>query len=58
MSEIVIDSSNYTVTYSDNINVETATVTVKGRLLYSGIQTLTFTISEAAKTDISKSTVT
>lgn len=57
MGEKVLDPSDYTVTYSDNINVGTATVTVTGRLPYSGIQRVTFTISEAAKADISKSRV-
>ncbi|MCD7840238.1 MAG: CAP domain-containing protein [Erysipelotrichaceae bacterium] len=39
-----ISSSNYTVTYSNNINVGTATVTIKGKGSYTGTITKTFKI--------------
>lgn len=40
-----IDSSNYTLSYADNTDVGTATVTITGRNNYSGSRTTTFTIS-------------
>ena len=48
----VIDASNYTVTYSDNINAGTeakAVVKFSGTM-YSGEKALTFTINKAAQT--------
>lgn len=42
----VVDSSNYTVTYSNNVLAGTATVTVKGKNNYTGILTTTFTIAK------------
>ena len=45
----VLDASNYTVSYSNNVNAgtATATVTLEGAY-YSGTKTLTFTIEKAA----------
>ncbi len=40
----VISSDNYTVAYSNNTNVGTATVTITGVRTYSGTATATFTI--------------
>ncbi|MCQ2462178.1 MAG: fibronectin type III domain-containing protein [Clostridia bacterium] len=40
----VIDAKYYTITYADNTNVGTATVTVKFKTNYSGTKTLNFTI--------------
>lgn len=39
-----IDESNYTITYSNNINVGTATITIKGKGNYTGEISTTFTI--------------
>ncbi|MBO4408505.1 MAG: hypothetical protein J5786_04450, partial [Clostridiales bacterium] len=48
-------SDNYTVTYSNNVNVGTATVTVKGKNSLSGSISTTFQITPE---NISKTTVT
>ena len=50
--------TDYSVSYSNNINVGTAKVTITGKGNYSGTASKNFTISEAPKTDISKCTVT
>ncbi len=42
--EQLIENTDYTVTYSDNINVGTATVTITGIGAYSGSKNVTFTI--------------
>ena len=42
----VIDPANYTITYSNNINVGTATVTVTGKGIYSGENATEFTITK------------
>ncbi len=43
-----ISADNYTVTYSDNTNVGTATVTITGTRIYTGTATTTFEITKAA----------
>lgn len=43
-----VDAEYYTVSYSNNLNVGTATVKVTGRILYKNSATTTFTISKAA----------
>ena len=45
----VVDPSNYKVTYSNNINAGTATVTLEGIGDYSGTKIRTFTIEKAAQ---------
>ena len=47
-----ISSSNYTVSYSNNTDAGTATVTVKGKGNLKGSTTATFTIGPAAPTDV------
>lgn len=42
--EQLIENTDYTVTYSDNINAGTATVTITGIGAYSGTKKVTFTI--------------
>lgn len=42
--EQLIENTDYTVTYSDNINAGTATVTITGIGTYSGSKNVTFTI--------------
>ena len=42
--EQLIENTDYTVTYSDNINAGTATVTITGIGAYSGTKNVTFTI--------------
>ena len=42
--EQLIENTDYTVTYSDNINAGTATVTITGIGAYSGSKNVTFTI--------------
>ena len=44
-------SSDYTVSYSDNVNAGTATVTVIGRGNYTGTASQTFTINSVSTTD-------
>ncbi|MCD8191107.1 MAG: S8 family serine peptidase [Clostridiales bacterium] len=53
--EILAEGVDYTVSYSDNINAGTATVTVTGIGNYVGIASATFTIEAA---DLSTCTVT
>lgn len=45
-----IDEANYTVSYSNNTNVGTATVSVTGKNTYMGTATATFTINKSAIT--------
>lgn len=40
----LIEGTDYTVSYSNNINAGTATVTITGKGSYSGEKILTFTI--------------
>ncbi len=47
-----VDASTYTVSYSNNINAGTATVTVKGTGDYKGTLTKTFTIKKGDMTGI------
>lgn len=49
-SNAVITSDDYTVSYSDNINVGTATVTVTSKGNYQGVVSKTFTIGKANST--------
>lgn len=55
-------NTDYTVTYSNNVNVGTAKATVTGKGNYTGSKTTEFAITKAAeepkKIDISKATVT
>ncbi|MFG6383104.1 MAG: MBG domain-containing protein, partial [Lachnospiraceae bacterium] len=54
-------NTDYTVSYSNNINVGTAKVTITGKGNYTGSKTADFTITKAAdteKADISKATMT
>jgi hypothetical protein len=46
----VVSSSNYDVSYSNNTNAGTATVTVTGKGDYKGTATGHFSISKAAAT--------
>ncbi len=52
------NGTDYSVAYSNNINVGTAAVTVTGKGNYTGSVNITFSISEAPKTDISSCTIT
>lgn len=52
------NGTDYTVSYSNNVNVGTATVTVRGIGNYTGTKTATFRINEVARTNISSCTVT
>lgn len=45
------ETSDYEVTYSNNVNVGTATVTITGKGKYVGTVTRTFTIKPAEKTE-------
>lgn len=47
-----IKESDYIVSYSDNINVGTATVTITGKNNYTGTASRTFTIKNIAASDI------
>ena len=49
-SATLTDGTDYTVDFSDNINVGTATVTVTGKGNYSGTKTATFAIGKAPLT--------
>ena len=44
---VLTKDTDYTVTYADNINAGTATVTIKGKGNYAGTAQATFTISKA-----------
>ena len=59
-SKVLTKGTDYTVTYSNNVNVGTATVTITGKGDYTGSAKKTFTIKEAVsdEKDISKCTVT
>jgi len=50
LNGVTIPSSGYDVTYSDNINAGTATITVTGKGDYTGTATGTFTIAKANPT--------
>ncbi|MCR5539965.1 MAG: MBG domain-containing protein [Ruminococcus sp.] len=56
-SKTLTSGTDYTVTYSNNTNVGTATVTITGKGNYSGTKSATYTISSATKA-ISTCTVT
>ena len=47
-----INSDNYDVSYSNNINAGTATVTVTGKRTYTGTATTTFAINKAPLSDL------
>lgn len=54
-----LDAANdYTVAYSNNINVGTATVTVTGKNNYTGTASKTFTINEAPKPPVTAASIT
>lgn len=46
-----LSTNDYDVTYSNNVNAGTATVSVTGKENYSGTQTMTFSIAQKAMTD-------
>lgn len=46
-----LDPEDYSVSYSNNVNAGTATVTITGTRNYSGVQTLDFTIDKKPMTD-------
>ena len=48
--DIVIDAANYDVSYTNNINVGTATVTITGKGNYSGSASTTYAITKATPT--------
>ncbi len=52
------EGTDYTVSYSNNVNVGTATVTIRGIGNYTGTKTATFSINEVARTNISNCTIT
>ncbi len=52
------ENTDYTVAYSDNVNVGVAKVTVTGAGGYTGSAEKTFTIVEAPKTDIRNADIT
>jgi hypothetical protein len=47
-SAVLTEGTDYTVAYTDNTNVGTATVTVTGKGNYTGTKTATFTITKTA----------
>ncbi len=49
-----LKSTDYTAAYGNNKNVGTATVTLNGKGKFEGTRTVTFTIKEDTRTDISK----
>lgn len=51
----LVNNTDYTVTYKDNTNVGTATITITGKGAYSGTITTTFKITQAS---VSKATIT
>jgi hypothetical protein len=59
VSSVVLDenaltaTTDYTVSYSDNVSAGTATVTVTGQGIYTGEATTTFTINKAALSNLS-----
>ena len=55
--KILSPDRDYVVTYSNNIAVGTATITVEGKGNFTGTTTGTFQISEAPKTNISSAAV-
>ena len=57
-TKTLTSGTDYSVAYTNNINVGNAKVTVTGKGNYSGTASKNFTISEAPKTDISNCTVT
>ena len=52
------EGTDYTISYSNNVNVGTATVTIRGIGNYTGTKTATFSINEVARTNISNCTIT
>ena len=57
-SKTLVSGTDYSVSYSDNTNVGTATVTITGSGNYKGTAAKTFTISQPAAVSISGCTVT
>ena len=51
------EGTDYTLSYKNNTNVGTATITITGKGNYTGTTSTTFKIVEKPKTDISKATV-
>ena len=59
----LVENTDYTIAYSNNVNVGTAKVTITGTGAYSGMVTKTFTITKAAPPqqqakELSKCTIT
>ena len=48
LGEVALDAANYEVSYANNINAGTATVTVTGKGIYTGTASAEFTIAKAS----------
>lgn len=57
-AKTLVNGTDYTVSYKNNTNAGTASVTVSGKGNYSGTNTASFSIAEPAKNDISKASIT
>ena len=57
-TKTLTSGTDYSVSYSNNVDVGTATVTVTGKNNYTGSTSKTFTITEPAKVNISSCTIT
>ena len=57
-SNVLVNGSDYTVSYSNNTNLGTATITITGLGNYIGVATKTFTIAAAEISDATLSTTT
>ena len=53
----LISGKDYTVSYSNNVNIGKATVTITGKGVYTGSKTINFSITKESKKDISKCTI-
>ena len=51
VGQVIVSSSDYSVTYDHNVNVGTATITITGKGNYSGSKTVTFEITPKSLTE-------
>lgn len=56
-SATLVENTDYTVSYSNNVNVGTATVTITGKGNYSGTKEVTFEIVEKSLTNVIASAI-
>ena len=53
----LVNGTDYTIAYSNNVNAGTATITITGKGNYTGTKTITFTIIKPAPTSLTSTVV-